>query len=149
MPPTNINSRPSKNSTMPRKSTRKVLKTARAQQAEPESEEAAPAADVEDVYIDKGAQEAAQAFDKREEEEESDSEEDELEEDKEKLSDEDDEPEDASNEDDEDEDEPQIVQAVPQKRKKGNTKNLKPTSKPFHAISLPCSHVAFRTCKKT
>lgn len=110
---------------MRRKSTRRVFKTARAQQpeAEPKLEEATLAADVEEV------RDADQSFNRREEEEESEElPEDETDEDKE---------DDDIDEDDEVEDEPQIVQVVPQKRKKGkDTENSKPTSKPFKFHSI-------------
>jgi hypothetical protein len=125
-----------------RKSTRTILKTARAQQYEPESEEEDPAIatvkvtsanDTEDIYVD---QEEEAAFMRREEEEESgeDGEQEEVDEDhRDKDREQDD-------EEDEDEDnEPESVQVVPQKRKQGKDAK-KPTSKPFcSSISLLCS----------
>jgi hypothetical protein len=129
MPSKNTISKPSKNSAM-RKSTRKVVKTTRAQQAEPESEEedpalakVTPANDEEDIYIN-DKEEAA--FRRREEEEESEEEADEDHRDDEEEGD---------DEEDEDEDEPQTVPVVPQKRKMGKEVN-KPTSKPFCSIIL-------------
>jgi hypothetical protein len=113
-----------------RKSTCKVLKTARAQQVEPEWEEedpaphnAAPAkvASVEDTIYVSDEEEAA--LNRREEEEESEKDEDQADEDHRDEEEE-------LNMDDEDEDEPQTVQVVPQKRKKGKD-TIKPTSKPF------------------
>jgi hypothetical protein len=108
-----------------RKSTRRVLKTVRAQQLELEDEDPALApavttannANSEDISVDDDEE---AAFMRREEEEESDEDED----DEEKLS---------SNNDSDDSDEPESVQVVPQKRKNG--KDIKkPTSKPFCVI---------------
>jgi hypothetical protein len=124
MPPKNIISKSSKNTTM-HKSTRRVLKTVRAQQAQAELElededpalapvTAANNANSEDISVDDDEE---AAFMRREEEEESDEDED----DEEKLS---------SNDDS---DEPESVQVVPQKRKNGKDMK-KPTSKPFCVI---------------
>jgi len=118
-----------------RKSTRRIVQTTRAQQAEPESEDedpapakVTPANDAEDIYVN-DEQEAA--FMRREEEEESEDEEEEDEDHR-------DEEGEAEDEEDEDEDEPEAVQVVPQKRKKGKDAN-KPASKPFCSI-IPLPH---------
>jgi hypothetical protein len=136
MPPINILFKPSKNpQAAMRKSTRRVLKTARAQQAEPELEDEdhapakTPAYDAEDIYVN---DEEEATFKRREEEEESegDYEEDEA------VGDHGDEEEEQPEQDeDELEDEPETVQVVPQKRKNGKDTN-KPTSKLFRAIRV-------------
>ena len=124
-----------------RKSTRAILKTAKAQQVQPESEEedletaaieVTSANDMEDIYID---EEEEAAHMRREEEEESgeDGEEEEVDKDhRDKEGEQDDE------EDEDEDDEPEIVQVVPQKRKQGKDAK-KPTSKPCHSsIPLLC-----------
>ena len=122
-------SKPSNEPAM-RKSTRKVVKTAKSQQVEPELEEdelATPAAtDNEDIYIN---EEEERDFMRREEEEESkeDNYEDEI--DKEQGDEE-------EEEEGSDNDEPEIVPVMPQKRKMGKDTN-KSASRSFHAIYSP------------
>ena len=115
-----------------RKSTRAILKTAKAQQVQPESEEedletaaieVTSANDMEDIYVN----EEEEAAHMRKEEEEVDKNH------RDKEGEQDDE------EDEDEDDEPEIVQVVPQKRKQGKDAK-KPTSKPFHSsIPLLCS----------
>jgi hypothetical protein len=131
-------SKPSKDPTI-RKSTRKVVKTTRSQQAELESEaeELAPAKQVssadeeDDFYVN---DEEEEAFRRREEEEESEEEDkgqEEADEDREEQEEEEEE-----EEDDEDDDELRAVPVVPQKRK--NCKDTKkPSSKLSHIICSP------------
>jgi len=125
-----------------RKSTRTVLKTARAQQVQPESEEEDPATaavsitspnNAEDIYVDK---EEEAALMRREEEEESDEDGEEEEVDREIT--EIKEGNRMISEDKDEDDKPEIVQVVPQKRKQGKDAK-KPTSKPFHSsVPLLC-----------
>jgi len=119
-------SKPSNEPAM-RKSTRKVVKTAKSQQVEPELEEDELAAtDNKDIYVN---EEEERAFMRREEEEESEKDNDEEEIDKEQ-GDEEEEEEGSDNE------EPEIIPVVPQKRKMGKDTN-KSASRSFHAIYSP------------
>lgn len=132
MPLIKIISKLSKNPAT-RTSTRRVLKTVRAQQAELESED--DSEDPAEAILVNDEEEAA--FKRREEEEES--EKDKEDEDKdadEDHGDEDSEEQDDDASDNEDEDErPASVQVIPQKRKNGkDNTGRKPTSKPFSTI---------------
>ena len=127
-----------------RKSTRRILKTVRALQAELESEDDDPAtaadnlnAESENVYVND--KEEAASMRREEEEEESDEDDEEEVE----VVDEDHGDEDLE-ERGEDEDEPANVQVIPQKRKNGKDKK-KPTSKSFHAIFTISIYSKFST----
>jgi len=121
MPPKFNVPKPSKNPPM-RKSTRKVLKTARSQHVEPELEGPAvhslPADDDEDMYVN---DEEEAAFLRREEEEES-------EEDEEEDADEEEQDDEEEANEEENDELPKNIQVVPQKRKMGKD-TKRPTSK--------------------
>jgi hypothetical protein len=134
----NTDSIPSKNLVM-HKSTHTILKTARAQQVQPESEEEDPATaavrvtsanDTEYIYVDE-EEEAALMGREEEEESDEDGEEEEVDKNHGDKGEQDDE------EDGDEDNKPEIAQVLPQKRKQGKDAK-KPTSKPFRS-SIPLS----------